>query len=79
VNLAAEPGKNWWKEVLANENLLLAVRGGYLNAYAQGQSIFKIGAENETGIDNDGNPVVSIHYKYLLEPSPAQALLVESA
>ncbi len=68
-DLAAEPGKNWWKEVLANENLLLAVRGGYLNAYAQGQSVFKIGAESGTGLDTDGNPLVSIHYKYLLEPS----------
>jgi hypothetical protein len=68
-DLAAEPGKNWWKEVLANKDLLLAVRGGYLNAYAQGQSIFKIGAEKGTGLDTDGNPVVSIHYKYLLEPS----------
>ncbi len=68
-DLAAEPGKNWWKEVLDNKKLLLAVRGGYLNAYAQGQSIFKIGAENGPDLDNDGNPVVSIHYKYLLEPS----------
>jgi hypothetical protein len=68
-DLAADPGKNWWKEVLDNKKLLLAVRGGYLNAYAQGQSILKIGAENGTGLDTDGNPVVSIHYKYLLEPS----------
>jgi hypothetical protein len=44
--------------------LLLAVRGGYLNAYAQGQSVFRIGP----GLDTDGNPVVLIHYKYLLEP-----------
>ncbi|PYV22052.1 MAG: hypothetical protein DMG27_19145 [Acidobacteria bacterium] len=63
-DLALEHGKNWWKEVLANKKLLLAVRGGYLNAYSQGQSIFKVGP----GL-NDGNPVVSIHYKYLLEPS----------
>lgn len=68
-DLAADPGKNWWKEVLDNKELLLAVRGGYLNAYAQGQSIFKIGAENGTGLDTEGNPEVSIHYKYLLEPS----------
>jgi hypothetical protein len=67
-DLAAEPGKNWWKEVLDSKKLLLAVRGGYLNAYAQGQSIFKIGAENGTGLDAAGNPVISIHYKYLLEP-----------
>ena len=40
-----------------------------MNAYAHGQSVFKIGTENGTGLDTDGNPVVSIHYKYLLEPS----------
>jgi hypothetical protein len=67
--LAAEPSQNWWKEVLDSKKLVLAVRGGYLNAYAQGQSVFKIGAENGTGLDNDGNPKVSIHYKYLLELS----------
>jgi hypothetical protein len=64
---AAPP--NWWKDVLASKDLLLAVRGGYLNAYANGQSVFKIGNETGTGCDRDGNPLVTIHYKYLLEPS----------
>ena len=62
--LAAEDGENnWWKEVLANEDLLLAVRGGSLNAYVKGQSVFKIGPEVDCG-----NPRVEIHYKYLVEP-----------
>jgi hypothetical protein len=67
----ANPGgpANWWKEVLASEDLFLAVRDGYLNAYADGQSIFKIGREAGTGLDREGDPVVMIHYKYLLEPS----------
>jgi hypothetical protein len=64
----AEPA-NWWKEVLASEELFLAVRDGYLSAYADGQSVFKIGHESGTGLDREGNPVVAIHYKYLLEPS----------
>jgi hypothetical protein len=29
---------NWWKDVLANKDLLLAVRGGYLNAYVKGRA-----------------------------------------
>jgi hypothetical protein len=68
LNKLADPEAppNWWQEVLDSKDLHLAVRGGYLNAYAQGQSVFKIGP----GLDN-GNPVVSINYKYLLEPSLA--------
>ncbi len=66
--LAKAPGGNWWKDVLANKDLLLAVRGGYLNAYVKGQSVFKIGSESHNGIDAHGHPLVSIHYKYLIEP-----------
>jgi hypothetical protein len=61
--LARERDGNWWKEVLANKDLLLAVRGRYLNAYVKGQSVFKIGP----GVDR-GKPRVEIHYKYLVEP-----------
>lgn len=63
---ANDPGNNWWKEVLAlakNKDLLLAVRGGYLNAYAKGQSVFKIGP----GVDG-GKPHVETHFKYLVVP-----------
>jgi len=71
LNKLADPlaPLNWWQDVLDSNDLHIAVRGGYLNAYSQGQSIFKIGAENGTGLDTEGNPVVSINYKYLLEPS----------
>ena len=61
--LAAEPSGNWWKEVLANKDLLLAVRGGYLNAYVKGQSVFKIGPSVQ-----GGKPCVETHYKYLVTP-----------
>lgn len=33
---------NWWQDVLASKDLLIAIRAGYLNIYAQGQSVFKI-------------------------------------
>jgi len=61
--LAAMDGYNWWKEVLACEELLLAVRGGYLNAYKAGQAVFKIGPKMV-----GRRPRVKIHYKYLVEP-----------
>jgi hypothetical protein len=59
--LAAMKG-NWWKEVLACEELFLAVRGGYLNAYKAGQAVFKIGPMVGRTLR------VKIHYKYLVEP-----------
>ena len=66
--LSRNATENWWKEVLANPDLFLALRGGYLNAYVKGQSIFKIGSERGNGLDQDGAPRVSIHYKYLVQP-----------
>ena len=66
-HLAKKDGHNWWKDVLASGKLLLAVRGGYLSAYAMGQSIFKIGSEKGTGVDKEGLRV-EVHYKYLIEP-----------
>ncbi|WP_271668663.1 hypothetical protein [Bradyrhizobium sp. CCBAU 51627] len=59
---------NWWKEVLTSPELFLALRGGYLNAYVKGQSVFKIGLERGNGLDQNGAPRVSIHYKYLVQP-----------
>lgn len=60
---------NWWQDVLASKDLLIAIRAGYLNIYAQGQSVFKIGSSTSTGVDKAGNPLVELHYKYLLKPS----------
>lgn len=59
--LAEERGENWWKDVLASGKLLLAVRDQYLNAYANGQSVFKIGYKKGLRVD--------VHYKYLIEPT----------
>lgn len=65
--LAMSSGDNWWKEVLGTKELLLAVRGGYLNAYVKGQSVFKIAFEE---VEGDGvQPRLAIHYKYLIRPS----------
>lgn len=65
--LARDAGENWWKEVLGTKDLLLAVRGEYLNAYVKGQSVFKIAFEKD---ELDGvQPRLAIHYKYLIKPS----------
>jgi len=57
----AEKG-GWWRDVLADPSLVLAIRDAYLNVYWLGQSIFKIRfAQNSLA--------VSTHAKYLLNPS----------
>jgi hypothetical protein len=48
--------------------VLVALRGGYLNAYHRGQSLYKIGSESGTGL-RDGEPLVQTHFKYLLQPT----------
>src|SRR6267378_2607551 len=64
--LSDSSADNWWKEVLESKSLLLAVRGGYLNAYVKGQSVFKIGFEKDGA--GGGQPRLAIHYKYLIKP-----------
>ncbi|CAD7339310.1 hypothetical protein FIM10_11835 [Sphingomonadales bacterium 56] len=56
---AAESG--WWRDVLDDEQLLIALRGSYLNVYWKGQSIFKV----EAGASA---PKATTHEKYLLDP-----------
>lgn len=65
--LASSPSDNWWKEVLGAKELLLAVRNGYLNAYAKGQSVFKVDFEKTEG--GAIRPLPAIHYKYLIKPA----------
>ncbi|BBO12581.1 MULTISPECIES: hypothetical protein [Bradyrhizobium] len=64
--LAEKSADNWWKDVLESEDLLLAVRNGYLNAYVKGQSVFKIAFGK--GSSDAGQPRLAIHYKYLVKP-----------
>jgi hypothetical protein len=60
---------NWWQDVLASKDLHLGIRAGYLNVYAQGQSVFKVGPGVSSGPDGESKPQVELHYKYLLKPS----------
>ncbi len=52
--------------MLESKDLLLAVRNGYLNAYVEGQSVFKV-AFGKGGSDSS-QPRLAIHYKYLVKP-----------
>jgi hypothetical protein len=65
--LAKEDGANWWKEILHDRDLHLAIRQDYLNVYAKGQSVFKIWLEKEMN-GAIPSPLMRTHYKYLLIP-----------
>ena len=62
AKLANAKSQNWWREILGNPDLHLAIRNGYLNVYAKGQSVFKI------ELRDDERPLMTTHYKYLLKP-----------
>jgi hypothetical protein len=63
--LAEEKNPNWWKEILDNPDLHLAIREDYLNVYARGQSVFMIELSKEMK-DGARRPIMRTHYKYLL-------------
>ncbi|MFH5927479.1 DUF6508 domain-containing protein [Roseomonas xinghualingensis] len=74
-NLANSGGNNWWKDLLAQtftdilgkpQPLFVAFRNGYLNAYAEGQSILRIGWAA-------GTLRMSIHSKFVLDKDDPNA------
>lgn len=68
--LAASPAPNWWRDVLANDDLFIAVRRNSLNAYYRGASIFKIDW-------NGGRIVASTHAKYLIRQAQTYVPLID--
>ena len=65
--LAGRKARTGGRKRLDNPALHLAIREGYLNVYAKGQSVFKIELDEETK-NGVRRPVMKTHYKYLLIP-----------
>jgi hypothetical protein len=61
AKLIAAAASGWWRDVLDDETLIVALRGGYLNVYWKGQSIFKV-EPGTVGLE------ATTHEKYLLDP-----------
>ena len=59
---AEKPG--WWRDVLDDPSLIIALRGSYLNVYWQGQSLFRVSLTR-------GKIVATTHEKYLVDPALA--------
>jgi hypothetical protein len=62
------PEGQWWRDVLAHPDLILAVRDDYLNVYYRGGSIFRI-------VYRDGEIIPESHVKYLVRQKQAYATL----
>lgn len=54
--------ESWWREVLADPDLIIAGRDEYLNVYWQGQSLFRV-------LYNSNAVQARTHPKYLLDPA----------
>jgi hypothetical protein len=66
-------GDTWWRDVLVEPSLIIAVRDEYLNVYWRGQSIFRVSFFN-------GAVMATTHPKYLLNPDlSGQISLVDSS
>lgn len=51
----------WWRAIVSDPDMFIAIRGGYLNVYWNGNSLLKLAL--------DGDRLVGeTHYKYLLRP-----------
>lgn len=61
LNDLYEEGDNWWRSLLADKDIFIAVRKNTLNAYYRGCSLAEIALRN-------GEVVAKTHYKYLLKP-----------
>lgn len=57
---ASEAGQ-WWRQMVADPDLFVAIRNDYLNVYYRGCSLARIWLDK-------GEVVVATHYKYLLRP-----------
>jgi hypothetical protein len=59
IDASSKPG--WWRDVLDDKTLIIALRGSYVNVYWKGQSLFKVVA-GATELK------ATTHEKYLLDP-----------
>ncbi len=60
-SLHEEPSGGWWRKMLSDPDLFVAIRNNYLNVYYRGCSLARISFDI-------GAVVVDTHYKYLVKP-----------
>ena len=64
LNALYDNGESWWKDLMDDGSVFLAIRDNYLNYYYRGCSLLELKWQRRTGTVTG-----RIHYKYLLRPS----------
>jgi hypothetical protein len=62
----------WWKEIVDDKDLFIAIRNEYINVYYQGNSLLKLRFVK-------GEFLAETHYKYLIRPTVKPFLIKTSA
>jgi len=62
----------WWKEIVDDKDLFIAIRNEYINVYYKGNSLLKLSFVN-------GEFLAETHYKYLVRPKVKPFLIKTSA
>ena len=62
----------WWKEIVDDKDLFIAIRNEYINVYYKGNSLLKLSFVN-------GEFLAETHYKYLIRPKVKPFLIKTSA
>ncbi|MCY4237758.1 MAG: hypothetical protein OXC93_05335, partial [Rhodospirillaceae bacterium] len=55
---------SWWRNLVDDRELFIAIRNNYLNVYYRGGSVLKL-----NWLPSERKMIGEIHYKYLLKPS----------
>ena len=63
LNELYDQSDSWWRALVDDDDLFLAVRDNYINVYYLGCSLLKL-----TWKPGSGDVVGETHYKYLLRP-----------
>ncbi len=66
LNELYDQSDSWWRALVDDNDLFLAVRDNYVSVYYRGCSLLKLTWKPKTG---DGDIDGETHYKYLLKPS----------
>jgi len=64
LNALYDNGESWWKDLMDDGSVFLAIRDNYLNFYYRGCSLLELAWQRKNRM-----AVGKIHYKYLLKPS----------
>ena len=63
--------ESWWRRIVDDKDLFIAIRNEYINVYFKGNSLIKLSFTN-------GDLIAETHYKYLIKPKVTPCLIKTS-